>query len=244
MPTKKPLVSLLIPVYCEADHLQDFLQKIDSLTFDWANLELIFINDKSTDDSLKILESFVFKSKHVIITNTKNCGKGSCIRSGIQVAEGEVIGIQDCDFEYDFADIPQLVQPIIRGELDVALSSRFNPVTCQVYRTRHYLKNRAITSLSNIFSDLRVSDVSSCYKFFAAPLIKSLSLSSRRFSIDVEIIAHIARTRKLRIKEFPVSYRPRSYADGKKITWRDGIAVALHIVYFNLRAGLCSKSYS
>ena len=230
------MISLLIPIYCEAGHLEIFLQKIDNLNFEWADLELIFIDDKSTDNSLEILNSFSFKSKHLIITNTKNCGKGSCIRRGIQVATGKVIGIQDCDFEYEFADIPRLARPIIQGELDVALSSRFSPVTCQVYRNRHYLKNLAVTLLSNIFSNLRVSDVSSCYKFFTAPVLKSLPLSSHRFSIDVEIIAHIARNKKLRIKEFPVSYHPRNYTDGKKITWRDGISVALHIIYFNLWA--------
>jgi len=231
---KQPQLSLIIPIYCEAQHLMEFLQKIDELRFDGVELELIFIDDKSSDNSLEILRSFPFRSKYKILTNDKNEGKGSCVRKGIAVAGGDIIGIQDCDFEYDFDDIPKLIAPIMEGRLDVAFGSRFHQATGQVHRTRHYLKNRAITCLSNICSDLLVTDASTCYKFFRAAVLKKLRLSSSRFSVDVEIIAHLARMRDVRIKEFPISYRPRTYDEGKKITWRDGIAVACLIVWFNL----------
>lgn len=227
-------LSLIIPIYCEAQHLLKFLQKIDELRFDKVELELIFIDDKSSDNSLEILQSFPFRSEYKILTNNKNEGKGSCVRKGIAVASGNIIGIQDCDFEYDFNDIPKLITPIIMGELDVAFGSRFHQATCQVYRTRHYLKNSAITFLSNICSDLRVTDASTCYKFFRATVLKNLHLSSSRFSIDVEIIANLARMQGVRIKEFPIFYYPRTYDEGKKITWSDGIAVACLIVWFNL----------
>ena len=212
----------------------DFLQKIDELRFAEVELELVFIDDKSSDNSLDILQSFPFRSRYKILTNDKNEGKGSCVRKGIAAASGEIIGIQDCDFEYDFNDIPKLIAPIITGEIDVTFGSRFQQATCQVYRTRHYLKNSAITFLSNIFSDLRVTDASTCYKFFRTEVLKDMCLSSSRFSIDVEIIANLARIQGVRMKEFPISYRPRSYDEGKKITWRDGIAVACLIVWFNL----------
>lgn len=228
------LVSLIIPIYCESQHLLKFLQKIDGLCFDGIELELVFIDDKSSDNSLSILQSFPFRCRHLILTNTKNRGKGNCVRRGIQAAQGDIIGIQDCDFEYDFDDIPKLLTPIIKGEIDVAFSSRFHQANHQVHRTRHYFKNSAITFLSNIFSNLHVTDASTCYKFFRATIIKNLQLSSSRFSIDVEIIANLARIHKLRIKEFPISYHPRSYGEGKKITWCDGVAVALLIIYFNL----------
>ena len=212
----------------------EFLQKIDELQFDGVKLELIFIDDKSSDNSLQILQSFPFRSKHKIITNSKNEGKGSCVRKGIFAASGDIVGIQDCDFEYDFHDIPKLISPIIAGDLDVAFGSRFHQATCQVYRMKHYLKNSAITFLSNICSDLRVTDASTCYKFFRAAVLKNLPLSSSRFSIDVEIISNLARMQGVRIKEFPIFYHPRTYDEGKKITWRDGIAVAGLIVWFNL----------
>ncbi len=231
-------LTLIIPIYCEAQHLLKFLQKIDEWHLDGVELELIFIDDKSSDNSLELLRSFPFRSCHKIITNDKNEGKGSCVRKGIAAASGDIIGIQDCDFEYDFRDIPKLIAPIIAEQLDVAFGSRFHQATCQVHRTRHYLKNSAITFLSNICSDLRVTDASTCYKFFRAVVLKNLRLSSSRFSIDVEIIANLARMRGIRIKEFPISYYPRTRDEGKKITWRDGIAVACRIVWFNLRCRL------
>lgn len=231
---QQPQLSLIIPIYCEAQHLMEFLQNIDELRFDSVELELIFVDDKSSDNSLEILRAFPFRCRYKILTNDKNEGKGSCVRKGIAVASGDIIGIQDCDFEYAFDDIPKLIAPIMEGRLDVAFGSRFHQATGQVHRTRHYLKNRAITCLSNICSDFLVTDASTCYKFFRAAVLKKLHLSSSRFSIDVEIIAHLARMRGVRIKEFPISYRPRTYDEGKKITWRDGIAVACLIVWFNL----------
>lgn len=233
MITKQRRLSLIVPIYCESQHLLAFLQKIDALHFADIELELIFIDDKSSDNSLEILQSFPFRNTSKILTNTQNEGKGSCVRRGIAVASGDIIGIQDCDFEYDFDDIPKLIEPIIAAKLDVAIGSRFHQSSCQVYRMRHYLKNSVITFLSNLFSDLRVTDASTCYKFFRATVIKSLRLSSSRFSIDVEIIANLARMQGVRIGEFPISYRPRTYDEGKKITWRDGVAVACLIIWFN-----------
>ena len=233
MLTKQIRLSLIVPIYCESQHLLAFLQKIDELRFTSVGLELIFIDDKSSDNSLEILQAFPFRNEHKILTNNSNEGKGSCVRKGIAVATGDIIGIQDCDFEYDFADIPKLIEPIIANKIDVAIGSRFHQASCQVYRMRHYLKNSAITFLSNIFSNLRVTDASTCYKFFRAAVVKKLRLSSSRFSVDVEIIANLARMQGVRIGEFPISYRPRTYDEGKKITWRDGVAVACLIVWFN-----------
>ena len=231
---KQTQLSLIVPIFCESRHLLEFLQQIDELQFADVELELIFVDDKSSDNSLQILQSYPFRNEHTIISNDSNEGKGSCVRKGIAMAKGDIIGIQDCDFEYNFADIPQLIEPIIAGELDVAFGSRFHQATHQVHRTWHYLKNSAITFLSNIFSNLRVTDASTCYKFFRAKVLKNMQLSSARFSIDVEIIANLARMRNVRIKEFPICYQPRGYDEGKKITWRDGIAVASLIVWFNL----------
>ena len=232
--TGKPLVSLVIPVYCEAGHLREFLVKIDQLDLGCADLELVFVEDCSTDGSLQILQEFSFNQRHQLITNNKNLGKGTSVSKGIAAANGTIIGIQDSDFEYSFAEIPRLITPIIEGEIDVALSCRFHPSNHQTYRNFHYLKNCAITLLSNLCSDLHVSDVSSCYKFFTDSVIKeTLTLTSPRFGIDVEIIAQLARLKHLRIKEYPISYHPRSHAEGKKITWRDGIEVALRTIYYN-----------
>lgn len=232
--TAKPLVSLVIPIYREAGHLREFLAKIDRLDLGCADLELVFVEDCSDDSSRQILRGFTFTQRHQIIVNDKNLGKGASVSKGIAAANGTIIGIQDSDFEYSFAEIPRLITPIINEEIDVALSCRFHPSNHQTYRNFHYLKNCAITLLSNFCSDLHVSDVSSCYKFFTAKVIKeTLTLTSQRFGIDVEIIAQLARLRHLRIKEYPISYHPRSHAQGKKITWRDGIDVAVRTVYYN-----------
>lgn len=229
----KPLISLIIPIYCESQHLENFLQKIDALCFYFADLELIIIDDNSKDNSLFILKSFAFRTKHHIIINEKNYGKGTCIAKGVQASCGDIIGIQDCDFELDFGEIPSLVLPIINGEVDASFGNRFHSGRPYNQKLPFYLANKFITFASNILSRLYLQDASCCYKFFSAHIIKKMNLVSRRFGIDVEIIAKTAAIKNIRIKEVAVSYFPRSKADGKKITWKDGVYILGHIIYHN-----------
>ncbi len=225
-------VSLIIPVFNEAPHLARFLDDIDKLALPLRK-ELVIVNDCSTDDSAKILANFQFQSPTVLINQLRNQGKGAAIRTGIQQATGDFIGIQDADLECDIEDIAKLLAPLLAGKADVVYGSRFKKTNYQVHRTFHYLGNRTLTMISNLMSGLYLSDMETCYKFFRADIIKNINLESNRFGFEPEVTAKIARL-QLRIMELPISYFPRKYLEGKKITWKDGIAAVCHIFYFNL----------
>lgn len=227
-------VSLVIPVYNESGHLRDFLEKIDALQLP-VEKELVFVDDCSKDGSGDLLKSFPFRSKVKIFQQPVNQGKGAALRRGFDEASGDIIGVQDADFEYDSRDIPMLLTPLIEGRADVVFGSRFKPTGTQVHRTFHYLVNRLLTILSNLLSGLYLSDMETCYKFFRADVIKNIVLTADRFGFEPEVTAKISRL-KVRVHEFPISYFPRNYMEGKKITWRDGVAAVRHIVYFNLIA--------
>lgn len=224
------LISLVIPVYNEGEHLNRFLQLIDSLALP-AEKELVFVNDCSRDNSKEILEQFSFRSRHQIIHHEVNKGKGAALKTGIARASGNIVGIQDADFEYDPSEIHTLVEPLLADKADVVFGSRFKR-THQVHRTIHYLGNRFLTLFSNLCSGLYLSDMETCYKFFRSDIIKNVNLESNRFGFEPEITAKIAKL-KLRVMEFPISYFPRNYLEGKKITWKDGVAALRHIIYFS-----------
>jgi glycosyltransferase involved in cell wall biosynthesis len=197
--------------------------------------ELVIVDDCSSDGSRDIVKSFPFKSEVIFHEHTENRGKGAALHAGIRRATGDFIGIQDADFEYSVDDIPSLLVPLIEGRADVVFGSRFKKDCRQVHRTFHYVVNRFLTLLSNLASGLFLSDMETCYKFFKAEVIKGIALESLRFGFEPEVTAKIARL-DLRVMELPISYFPRNYAQGKKITWRDGIAAIRHIIYFNLIA--------
>jgi len=230
--TENNKISLIIPIYNEAQHLNRFLKIIDELKLEIPK-ELVFIDDKSTDTSLNILQLFPFKSEYKIIAQPQNCGKGAALRVGIQQASGNFIGIQDADFEYDPNDVPQIINLLVCDQADIVFGSRFKKNALQVHRTFHYMGNRFLTLLSNIFSGLYLTDMETCYKFFKSEIIKNINLESNRFGFEPEITAKIARL-KVRVCEVPIMYYPRNYLEGKKITWKDGIAALRHILYFNL----------
>lgn len=225
-------VSLVIPVYNEADHLERFLKVIDELELP-IEKELVIVDDCSKDGSRDILKRFSFRSSVIIVEQPENQGKGAALRVGIERATGDYIGIQDADFEYEPRDIPALLQPLIEERADVVYGSRFKRTGYQVHRTIHYLVNRFLTILSNLLSGLYLSDMETCYKFFRADVIKNVRLQSNRFGFEPEVTAKISKL-KLRVMEPPISYFPRNYLEGKKITWKDGIAAVYHLVYFNL----------
>jgi len=224
-------VSLIIPVYNESSHLQRFLEMIDALQVP-IEKELVIVDDCSQDASRDILRNYSFKSSVVLICKETNQGKGAAIRTGIEQATGDIIGIQDADFEYETADIPRLLQPLLDDKADVVFGSRFKKSNPQVFRTFHYLVNRLLTIYSNLCSGLYLTDMETCYKFFSANVIRHIRLESNRFGFEPEITAKIAKL-KLRVYELPISYYPRNYLEGKKITWRDGIAALRHITYYN-----------
>jgi glycosyltransferase involved in cell wall biosynthesis len=228
-----PKVSLVIPVYNESAQLERFLREIDSLKLP-VEKELVFVNDCSTDGSGKILDGFRFNSPNVqIIHQPKNCGKGAAVALGISKATGDWVGVQDADFEYSMQDIPMLLEPLMNGSADVVFGSRFKKTVNQVHRTFHYLINRFLTMLSNMLSGIYLTDMETCYKFGKSEIFQNIVLTSQRFGFEPEITAKLAML-KVRIVELPISYFPRSYIEGKKITWKDGVAAIRHIIVFNL----------
>ena len=227
-------VSLIVPVYNEAVNLPEFLAQIDGLQ-PGMEKELVFIDDCSTDGSRSILENYAFTSPVQRLFQEVNRGKGAALHRGIAAATGDVIGIQDADFEYSVDDVPGLLKPFLQDRADVVFGSRFKPNAPQVHRTFHYLVNQALTLLSNLFSGLYLTDMETCYKFFRRDILQNLVLESERFGFEPEVTAKVARL-KVRVLEFPISYFPRNYLEGKKITWKDGLAALWHIVYFNLLA--------
>ncbi len=223
-------ISLIIPVYNESGHLVEFLEQVDQLDLGIAK-ELVIVNDRSTDGSGIIIDNHVFKSDVKILHQSVNKGKGAAIHAGIDLATGDFIGVQDADFEYSMADIKSLLQPLIDNKADVVFGSRFKKSGAQVHRTFHYLVNRILTMLSNICSGLYLTDMETCYKFFRRDVITNINLESGRFGFEPEVTAKIAKL-KLRIFELPISYFPRNYLQGKKISWKDGVAAVRHIFYF------------
>jgi glycosyltransferase involved in cell wall biosynthesis len=225
-------VSLVIPVYNEAGHLSEFLRQVDALSFEGIEKELVIIDDCSRDESANILRSYQFSSQVQVHFQEANQGKGAAIRKGVELATGDIIGVQDADFEYSMEDLPAIIAPIVAGKAEVVFGSRFKATVVQVHRTFHYLINRFLTTLSNLCSGLYLTDMETCYKFFRADVIKNIKLESNRFGFEPEITAKIA-TLKLRIIEVPIWYFPRNYLEGKKITWKDGLAALNHIIVFN-----------
>ena len=225
-------VSLVIPVYNEAGHLAEFLRQVDALSFQGVEKELVIIDDCSKDETANILRSYQFSSQIQLHFQEVNQGKGAAIRKGLELATGDIIGVQDADFEYSMEDLPAIIAPIVAGKAEVVFGSRFKATVVQVHRTFHYLVNRCLTTLSNLCSGLYLTDMETCYKFFRADVIKNIKLESNRFGFEPEITAKIA-TLKLRIIEVPIWYFPRNYLEGKKITWKDGLAALNHIIVFN-----------
>lgn len=235
----KPILSLIIPVYNEVKNLGPVVRNIMAVPFPGV-VELIFVDDASTDGSTdvvrKILKETNGGGKFVLKGELcpENRGKGRVIRTGIALATGDIIGVNDADFEYDPQDIPALILPILEGRADVVFGSRFQKGTTQVKRTYHYLINRFLTMLSNLLSGIYLTDMETCYKFFRSDILKSMCLQTDRFGFEVEVTARLGKLERLRMEELPIRYYPRTRLQGKKINWKDGLAALWHLVYFNL----------
>ena len=167
-----------------------------------------------------------------LIEQERNQGKGAAVARGIREAAGDIIIIQDADFEYDPREIPIVIQPILDDKADIVFGSRFKKNSPQVHRTYHYFVNYLLTILSNLFSGIYLTDMETCYKAFRADLVKAMNLKSKRFGIEVEFTAYVAKTRA-RTYEVYISYYPRTFLEGKKISWKDGFAALRHLIYFN-----------
>jgi glycosyltransferase involved in cell wall biosynthesis len=223
------LLSILIPVFNELKTLPEVIKKVEETPYD---KEIIVIDDGSKDGTVEYIKS-LNSDRVKAIFHEKNMGKGAAIKSGLQIAQGEVIIIQDADLEYDPREYAKLLQPIIEGKADVVYGSRFLGGTHRVLFFWHYVGNKLITLLSNMFTDLNLSDMETGYKVFKREVFDSIEIKSNRFGFEPEITAKIAK-KKARIYEIDISYYGRSYQEGKKITWKDGIKALLAIIRFNI----------
>jgi glycosyltransferase involved in cell wall biosynthesis len=223
------LLSIVIPAYNEENFLPEVLRRVKEAPYD---KEIIVVDDASSDGTRRFLEGLEDDGIKVIL-HQKNAGKGAAVRSGIAIATGEVIVIQDADLEYDPKDYPVLLAPILEGKADVVYGSRFLGGPHRVFYFRHYVGNKIVTLLSNIFSDLNLTDMETGYKAFAREALDGITIESNRFGFEPEITAKVAR-KGCRVYEVPISYHGRSYREGKKITWKDGVKALFTIVKYNL----------
>jgi glycosyltransferase involved in cell wall biosynthesis len=224
------LLSLVIPVYNEAQHLEEWCEMMLAMDFGVAT-EFVFVNDASSDGSAEILERYANRPNVRIFTQTANQGKGAALARGIAATRGTIVLIQDADFEYSPKDISTVVRPIIENEADVVYGSRYKS-SQTVHRTFHYTVNRMLTLFSNLASGLYLTDMETCYKAFRGDIIRNIQVESPRFGFEPEITAKIAAL-KVRVAEVPIRYFPRTYLEGKKIKWTDGVAALWHILEYN-----------
>ncbi len=214
-----PRFSVVIPVYNERGTIEKLLARVRAVPLD---KEIVVVDDGSTDGTRELLARLTADGAVRVFLQDHNRGKGAALRRGFAEARGAVILIQDADLEYDPGDYPGLLGPIERGEADVVYGSRFLGGPHRVLLFWHYVGNRLLTTLSNVFTNLNLSDVWTCYKVFRAEVLRGITLREDRFGFEAEVTAKIARGR-WRIYEVPISYHGRTYAEGKKITWKDGI---------------------
>ena len=236
MQTQFKKLSIIIPVFNEERTLPTLVAAVEKVELPLEK-ELIFVDDLSTDGSREILSEY--RDRYKVIFLDENQGKGAAVKRGFQEATGDIVLIQDADLEYNPNEYPDLIKPIINGEADVVYGSRFLEPSISkqnkiVYR-RGYLFSKALNNVSNILSGLDLTDMYTCYKVFSGDAIKNIHprLKSKRFGIDPELTAWVAKF-NLKIKEIPISYIGRTYEEGKKINWKDGLAAIWHIIRFNL----------
>jgi glycosyltransferase involved in cell wall biosynthesis len=223
-------LSVIIPAYNEAGTIAEIIDRVFRAPIE-LSLEVIVVDDASTDATPHVLEQQA-QARHgtvIVLRHATNQGKGAAVRTGVSRATGDIILIQDADLEYDPRDYPRILEPIVANEADVVFGNRFHGGPRRVLYFWHHIGNRVLTLFSNALTGLNLSDMEVGYKVFRAEVLRGLALRSDRFGIEPELAAKVAR-RRCRVYEVPIRYHGRTYAEGKKITWKDGIAALVHIV--------------
>lgn len=239
-------LSIIIPVYNEARTIEILLDKVMEADPGYdTGKQIIIVNDCSKDNTLDILKKYIDRfnlrkeslpipTEIILYDKKKNEGKGAAIHTGIQTATGDYIIVQDADLEYDPREYSLLLKPIVEGFADVVYGSRFmGGKPHRMLFFWHSLGNKILTFLSNMFSNLNMTDIETCYKLFKSDIIKSIDLKEKRFGFEPEVTAKIARIEKIRIYEVGISYYGRTYAEGKKINWKDGVRTMWCILKYN-----------
>ena len=225
-------LSIIIPCFNELNTVKKMIDNVIELS-PYEN-EIIVIDDFSTDGSRKILSEIEKVKLSKLILNEKNYGKGYCIKKGIKEASGDIIIIQDADLEYSPSDYKRIIDPIVHDRADVVYGSRFiGSEEKRVAFYWHMVGNKFLTTLSNMFTNMNLTDMECCYKAFKSNIIKEIDLKENRFGFEPEITAKISK-KDIRIYEVGVKYYGRKYSEGKKITWKDGFAAIYCIIYYNL----------
>jgi len=237
--TEDKTLSIIIPAYNEGKTIHLILNKIKAVELmNNTKKQIIIVNDCSTDNTEEAILRYIQQNENLWIRYVRhevNQGKGAALHTGINHASGDIIIIQDADLEYDPREYDLLLKPVLEGVADVVYGSRFiGGRTHRILFFWHTIGNKFLTFTSNIFTNLNLSDMETCYKLFKADILKGLNLEERRFGFEPEVTSKIARIPNLRIYEVGISYYGRTYAEGKKINWKDGVRAIYCIIKYNL----------
>ena len=226
-------LSVIIPCYNEKNTIRSIVNAVKNSPY--PHKEIIIVDDCSTDGTRDILKTEIEPNVDKVIYHSKNQGKGGAIRTGIKEATGDLIIIQDADLEYNPNEYPILVEPILQGKADVVFGSRFLSVSPhQVVHFWHRWRNGFLTFLSNMFTNLNLTDMETCYKVFKREIIQNINIEENRFGFEPEITAKLSKMKSIRIYEVGISYYGRTYEEGKKIGWKDGIRAIYAIIKYNV----------
>ena len=224
-------LSVVIPCFNELETIGQVVEAVRNSPVE--KVEIIVVDDYSTDGTRQLLENELKSRIDQIIYHPKNQGKGAALRSGFAVATGDIVIVQDADLEYDPQEFPLVIEPILKGKADVVFGSRFQGGTHRVLYYWHMVGNQFLTTLSNMFTNINLTDMETCYKAFRKEVIQSIHIQENRFGFEPEITAKVAKS-GCRIYEVGISYYGRTYEEGKKIGWRDGFRAIYCIIKYNL----------